>query len=135
MRSRKSFVVIFKETKKKEKRKERTNHLIWGLPHRKRKEKKANKLSGKQANVTTERFLQFLSLSSWLCIFWIYIDSNKEDREKERKLESLHLLTIQTFGFSDNFKFTSRKLCVFYYNNIQHTFHLLIYSFKILKPF
>ena len=58
--------------------------MICGLPHRKRKEKKADKLLGKQADITTEQFLQFLSSSSWLCIFWIYIDINKEERESER---------------------------------------------------
>ena len=50
-----------------------------GLPHRKRKEKKG-KLSKKHADVSTNRFLQFLFSSAWLCIFWIYIDSNKEER-------------------------------------------------------
>ena len=37
------------------------NHVSCGLPHQNRKEKKAEKLSGKQADVTTEQFLQFLS--------------------------------------------------------------------------
>ena len=69
------------------------NHMICDLPHRKRKEKKADKLSGKQTDVTTKLFLQFLSLSAWLYIFWIYIDSHKEERERGRKWENLHLLT------------------------------------------
>ena len=56
------------------KKKERMNHVICGLPHRKGKEKKADKLSGKQADVTAERFLQFLSTSA----------SNKEERKSER---------------------------------------------------
>ena len=38
------------------KKKERKNHVICSLPHRKRKEKKADKLSGKQADVTIEQF-------------------------------------------------------------------------------
>ena len=59
------------------------NHVICGLLHRQRKEKKADKLSGNQGDATTERFLQFLSSSAWLCIFWIYIDSNKEERKRE----------------------------------------------------
>ena len=50
------------------KKKERTNHMISSLPHRKRKEKKADKFSGKQADVKTERFLKFLSSSAWQCI-------------------------------------------------------------------
>ena len=70
------------------KKKEITYHVICCLPHRKRKEKKAGKLFGKQADVTTEQFIQFLSSSAWLYIFWIYIDSNKEERERERKWES-----------------------------------------------
>ena len=41
-----------------------------------------------QADITTEQFLQFLSSFAWLCVFWIYIDSNKEEIESE----SLHLL-------------------------------------------
>ena len=32
-------------------------YVICGLSHRKRKEKKADKLSGKQADVKTEQFL------------------------------------------------------------------------------
>ena len=88
-----------KERKKEKRKKESTSRVIYGLPHRKRKEKKVDKLSGKQADVTTERFLQFLSSSSLLFIFCIYIDSNKEDREKERKWESLHLLTTHKIWF------------------------------------
>ena len=94
------FVVIFKERKKlkwkrkKEWKKERKNHVICGLPHWKRKEMKADKLLGKQTDVTTERFFHFLTSSAWLCIFWISIDSNKEERERERKWESLHFLRL-----------------------------------------
>ena len=63
------FVIIFKERKNKVKKKERTNHMICGLPHRKSKKKKAGKWLGKQADVTTEHFFQFLSSSARLCIF------------------------------------------------------------------
>ena len=60
VRSLTFFLAIFKERKKtKMKKKVRTNRMISGLPHRKRKEKKADKLSGKQADVTTERFFSF----------------------------------------------------------------------------
>ena len=48
------------------KKKDITNHVIWGLPHRKRKEKKADKLSGKLADVTTERF--FFSVFDFVCL-------------------------------------------------------------------
>ena len=120
---------------KKERKKERTNHVIFGLQHRKRKEKKADKLLGKQADVTTEQFLQFLSSSAWLCIFWIYIDSNKEERGRERNWESL-----QFINDTDNLIFQIilsllHESCCFYYNNIRDTFHLLIYSFYILISF
>ena len=74
------FIVTFKERKnasEKGRKKESTNHVMCGLPHRKGKEKKADKLPGKQADVTTERLLQFLSMSAWLWIFWIYINSDK----------------------------------------------------------
>ena len=91
VRSLTFFVVIFQERKYQNK-KERMNHVICGLPHWKRREKTAGKLAGKQANVTTEQFLQLLSSSAWLCIFWIYIDNNKKDREWERKWESHHFL-------------------------------------------
>ena len=65
----------FQRKKKiKVKKKKRMNPVIWGLPHW--KERKADMLSGKQADITPEWFLQFLSLSALLCIFWIYIDSN-----------------------------------------------------------
>ena len=50
--------------KKKVKWKRKKEVVICGLPHQKRKEKKVDKLSGKQADVTTERFLQFLHLSA-----------------------------------------------------------------------
>ena len=80
----------------KVKEKERKNHGICGLPPRKRKEKKADKLCGKQADGTTEQFLQFFSSSAWLCLLQIYFDYNKEARERKRKLKILHLLTIQT---------------------------------------
>ena len=73
---------------KKERKKERTNHVICGLPHRKGKEKKADQGWRKQADLTIEWFLQFLSSSAWLCFFLIYIDSNKEESERliEREL-------------------------------------------------
>ena len=74
------FKIIFKE-KKNQSEKERKKEQI--APHRERKEKKADKLSGKHADVTTERLFQFLSWSAWLYIFWIYIDSNKEEKVKE----------------------------------------------------
>ena len=41
---------------------------LW-LATSKEKEKKAGKLSGKQADVTTEKFLHFLSWFAWLFIF------------------------------------------------------------------
>ena len=59
--------------------------MIRELPHRKRKEKKAENLLGKQVDVKTERILQFLSSSARLCIFGIYIDINKEEGERERE--------------------------------------------------
>ena len=51
---------------------------------RKRKKKKADKLSWKQVDVTTERFLQFLSSFAWVFIFWIYIENNDEERKSDR---------------------------------------------------
>ena len=107
--------------------------MICGLSHRKRKEKKADKLSGKQADVTTERFLQFLSSSAWLCIFWIYIDSNKEEREREREREKVRESPF--INDTDNLIFMIilsllHESYIFYYNNI-----LFIYlkKEKILK--
>ena len=73
--------------KQKERKKERTNQAICSLLHRKTEEKKTDKLAEKQAHVTTQRFLQFLYSSAGLCIFWIYIDCNKE---KKRKWEDRH---------------------------------------------
>ena len=46
-------------------------------------EKKADKLSENQADLTTEQFFQFLSSTTWLRIFWKYIESNKEERKWE----------------------------------------------------
>ena len=74
---------------KKERKKERKNHVICSLPHGKRKEKKAEKSWGKQAGVTMERFLQVLSSSAWLYIFLIYIDSNNEQKEKQSERVSI----------------------------------------------
>ena len=62
------------------------NHVICSLPHRKRKEKKVDKLSGKQDDVTTEWFHQFFSSSALRYIFWILIERK---REKERESERL----------------------------------------------
>ena len=107
---------------------ERTDHVICGLPHRKRKGQKRDKFSGKQANGITEQFLQFLRSSAWLCNFWIYFDSNKEERESERKWKSLHLLTTKTI--SDISLISTWKLSLFFFdNNIVDAFHLLIYTF------
>ena len=83
MRSLTFFAVLFKGRKK------RRYHVICGLPYQKRKEKKADDLSAKQIDVTTERFLQFLSSSAWVWIFCIYIDGNKEEREREREREKV----------------------------------------------
>ena len=72
---------------KKKERKNESCDLWRATSKEKRKEKKVDKMSGKQADVTTERFLPFLSSSAWLYIFWIYNDSYKKESE------SLHLLT------------------------------------------
>ena len=114
----------------KERKKERKSNVICGLSHRKQTEKKAEKLSGIQAEVKTERFLQFLCSFGWLCIFWIKNDSHKEERERvggsERvspfinDTDNLILLIILSLLFES---------CAFYYSNIRGTFHLLIDSF------
>ena len=69
---------------------------MYGFPHGKRKEKKADKLWRKQVDVTTERFLQLLSSSAWLRIFLIYIDSNEEERERKKVRESSFINDSQT---------------------------------------
>ena len=90
------FVVIFKERNHQSEEERKKRIVICGLPHQKRKEKKADKLSGKNIDMTIQRFLQFLSSSAWLCIFGIYIDSNKEEREKERESPFLKILYNST---------------------------------------
>ena len=68
--------------------------MLFVICYIERERKKADKLLGKRADVTTKRFLQFLTWSAWLWIFWIYIDSNKEEWESERKWKSLHFLRL-----------------------------------------
>ena len=128
------FVVIFKERKrskkerKKEKRKEkkeRTNQMICGLPHRKRKEKKADKLSGKQVwrhNGTVSSVFEFVCSAMYL------LKLHRQQQERERKRE------YQFINDTDNLIFQIilsllHESFVFNYNKILNTFHLLIYSF------
>ena len=108
--------------------------MICGLPQRKRKEKKADKLSGKQANVTLERFLQFLSSSALLCISWIYIVSKNEVRERERKWDSPFINDTGDLIFQIIVSLLFES-CVFYYNNIRYTFNLLIYFIRNSESF
>ena len=103
--------------------------MIRSLPHRKRKEKKADKLLGKLVDITTERFLQFLSSSACLYIFWTYIDSNKEERERERKWESPCINDTDNLIFQIILSLLHES-CVFNHNNIQDTF---IYWFILFR--
>ena len=100
--------------------------MICGLPHRKRKKKKADKLSEKLTDITTERFLQFLSSSAWLCIFWIYIDSNKEKREKVR--ESPFINDTDNLIFQIILSLLHESY-IFYYNNILFIYWLILFRF------
>ena len=96
--------MVFLQSLKKENNlseKERSN-VICGLQHRKWKEKKADKLLGKQAAVTMEWFLQFLSLS-------IYLSTLTATRERERERVSIYYWHRQS-DFSDNSKFATCKL-------------------------
>ena len=88
------FVIIFQERKMKVKEKEKENKPFDLLLAISKENGKGVKLLGKPTDVTRERLFKFFSSSAWLYIFWIYIGSNQEKRERERKWESLHFLTL-----------------------------------------
>ena len=88
---------IFGERKilsEKEKKKERKNYMICGLPHRKRKEKKADKFSGKQTDIIMERVFFFcfcfFSVSEFINspVYLLNLHWQQQVREKERVTES-----------------------------------------------
>ena len=124
------FVVIFKERKEKLKRK--NEWIMWFVACHIERERKRKQTSCQESRLMSQQNSFF---SFWVCLLaYVSFESTlRTTRKRERKSESLHLLTTQTIWIFQITLSLLHESRVFYYNNIQDTFHLLFYSFQILK--
>ena len=106
--------------RKKERKKER---IMWS----KEKWKESWQVVGKAGWRHNGRFLQCLHSAALLCVLWIYIDSNKEERVREKVRESSFINDTDNFIFQIILNLLHESF-VFYYNKIWGTFHQFIYS-------